>query len=152
MDHTKENNDNRYAVFSQHMYYLYGHGWENSVNDIPFGLAERLEEAIRKEQEENRKAEQEHNRKIEEEEEAREKTKAEKKAILTPEEYRAWKEEASRKLRQENEEWLEQGFCDYSNYITMEHRRKEEGKVWLEDRIKEGKIIQISEGKFEYYG
>ena len=151
MDHTKEEIDKRYAVFSQHMYYLYGDGWENSVNDIPFGLAERLEEAIRKEQEENRKAEQEHNRKIEEEEEAREKTKAEKKATLTPEEYRAWKEEASRKLRQENEEWLEQGFCDYSNYITMEHRRKEEGKVWLEDRIKEGKIIQISEGKFEYY-
>ena len=152
MDHIKEEIDKRYAVFSQHMYYLYGDGWENSVNDIPFGLAERLEEAIRKEQEENRKAEQEHNRKIEEEEEAREKTKAEKKATLTPEEYRAWKEEASRKLRQENEEWLEQGFCDYSNYITMEHRRKEEGKVWLEDRIKEGKIIQISEGKFEYYG
>jgi hypothetical protein len=152
MDHTKEKIDKRYDVFSQHMYYLYGPGWENSVNDIPFGLAERLEEAIRKEQEENRKAEQEHNRKIEEEEEAREKTKAEKKATLTPEEYRAWKEEASRKLRQENEEWLEQGFCDYSNYITMEHRRKEEGKVWLEDRIKEGKIIQLSEGKFEYYG
>jgi hypothetical protein len=151
MDHTKENNDKRYAVFSQHMYYLYGDGWENSVNDIPFGLAERLEEAIRKEQEEIRKAEQEHNRKIEEEEEAREKTKAEKKATLTPEEYRAWKEEASRKLRQENEEWLEQGFCDYSNYITMEHRRKEEGKVWLEDRIKEGKIRELGEGKFEYY-
>lgn len=152
MDHTKEEIDKRYAVFSQHMYYLYGDGWENSVNDIPFGLAERLEEAIRKEQEENRKAEQEHNRKIIEEEEAREQTNAEKKATLTPEEYRAWKEEASRKLRQENEEWLEQGFCDYSNYITMEHRRKEEGKVWLEDRIKEGKIIQISEGNFEYYG
>ena len=149
---TCQHDDRRYALFSQHMYYLYGHGWENSVNDIPFGLAERVEEAIRKEQEENRKAEQEHNRKIREEEEAREKIKAEKKATLTPEEYRAWKKEASWKIRQEIEEWLDQGFCDYSNYITMEHRRKEEGKVWLEERIKEGKIRELGEGNFEYYG
>ena len=97
MDHTKEEIDKRYAVFSQHMYYLYGDGWENSVNDIPFGLAERLEEAIRKEQEENRKAEQEHIRKIIEEEEAREQTNAEKKATLTPEEYRAWRKKLNSK-------------------------------------------------------
>lgn len=162
----KENNDDcfetqctdrRYSLFSQHMYYTYGHGWEikrymNSVNDIPFGLAERVEESIRKEQEENQKAEQEHNRKIREEEESREKIKAEKKATLTPEEYNTWKEEATWKLRQENEKWLDEGFCNYSNYINMEYIRKEEGKVWLEERIKEGKIRELGEGIFEYYG
>jgi wobble nucleotide-excising tRNase len=147
----KELDDKRYALFSQHMYYLYGHGWENTVKDIPFGLADRVENAIREENEEKRKEEQQHAQKIKEEEAAREKTNAEKKATLTPEEYLAWKEEQRWKMYKENEEWYDQGFCDYSNHITMEYKRKEEGKIWLEERIEEGIIRQLGEGKFAYY-
>ena len=147
----KELDDKRYALFSQHMYYLYGHGWESTVQDIPFGFADRVQAAIREADEEKTKDEQEHAQKIKEEEATREKTKAEKKATLTPEEYEAWKEEDRLNMRKEIEEWHEQGLCEYSNYVTMEYRRKEEGERWLEEQIKEGTIRQLPEGKYAYY-
>jgi hypothetical protein len=145
------NDDKRYALFSQHMYYLYGDGWESTVQDIPFGFADRVQAAIREAEEENIKDEQEHIQKIKKEEAAREKTNAEKKATLIPEDYLAWKEEQRWKMRKENEEWHDQGLCDYSNYVTMEYRRKEEGKLWIEEQVKEGTIRQLTEGNFAYY-
>lgn len=148
MNHT---DDNRYELFSQHMYYLYGHGWESRAQNIPFGFTDRLEKAIREEEEEKIKEEEEHAQKIKEEEAAREKTKAEKKSTLTQEEYQAWKEEQRLKMRQELNDWHDQGFCDYSNHIMMEQRRKEEGKQWIEQQIKAGTIRQLADGKFAYY-
>jgi hypothetical protein len=133
------------------MYYLYGHGWESTVQYIPFGFADRVQAAIREAEEENRKEEQEHIQKIKEEEAAREKIDTENKANLTPEEYEAWKKEQHMNMRKEIEEWHDQGLCDYSNYVTMEYRRKEEGKLWIEEQIKEGTITQLPEGKYAYY-
>lgn len=145
------NDDKLYALFSQHMYYLHGHGWESTVKDIPFGFADRVQAAIREAQEEKTKDERQHAQQIKEEEAAREKIKAEKKANLTPEEYETWKKEQHWNMRKEIEEWHDQGLCDYSNYVTMEYKRKEEGKLWIEQQIKEGTIRQLPEGNFAYY-
>lgn len=149
----KQKIDKIYTLFSQHMYYLYGHEWKNKLDEynIPVGLVDRVQEAIRKEEEDERREEQESNRIIKEEESAKEKIKAEKKSTLTPEEYSIWKEEEHCKLRKEIEEWLDQGFYNYSIHTMNEEKRKKDGKIWIEEKMKEGKIIQTSHGKFDYY-
>jgi hypothetical protein len=156
----KQKIDKIYILFSQHMYYLYGHEWKNKLDEysIPVELVERVQEAIlkeeeeeRREEEEERREEQESNRIIKEEEYAKEKIKAEKESTLTPEEYSVWKEEERWKMRKEIEEWVDQGFYNYSIHIMNEEKRKRDGKIWIEEKMKEGKIIPTSHGKFDYY-
>jgi len=154
----KERDDKRYSLFSKHMFYLHGHGWENvfdeygsRADDIPFGLFDRVQAAIREQQEQDWLNEQEDNKRMREEEEARKKIQADKKATLTPEEYQAWNKEQSWKMHEEIDKWLDQGFSDYSDYTWIEHRRKKEGKIWIEEQINQGKIRELPNGKFAYY-
>lgn len=149
----KEYYDKIYTLFSQHMYYLYGNEWKNKVDEysIPFGLVDRVQEEILREKEEDLKAEQENNRILIEDESIKEKIKSEKRTNLTPEEYSVWEKEERLNIRKEIEEWLDQEFYNYSIHIMNEERRKRDGKIWIEEKMKEGKIIQISHGKFDYY-
>ena len=67
----KERDDKRYSLFSKHMFYLHGHGWENvfdeygsRADDIPFGLFDRVQAAIREQQEQDWLNEQEDNKRM----------------------------------------------------------------------------------------
>ena len=165
----KEREDKDYALYKQHMFYEYGHGWFHRFDDrgdrsgeIPEPFYERVQEEIREEerldwememreiQEEQQEKEKEKKKQME-----RQNLKAEKKATLSPEEYRDWKKKLRQdeyeKFNDEVDEYLDRGFCEYSRQEWYGRLNKEAGKSWLDEQLLHGNIVMTKDGKYKYY-
>ena len=154
----KEYDDKRYQLFSRHMFSLFGYGWmhrfhEYGSNDIkiPERLFDRLKKEIEEEEEAEWREEQESNKIEYEERAAHDALRCEKMATLSEKEYEKWEDDYWSINMDEIDDWLDYTANDFSNGLSREDSRIREGKIWIEEKMKEGKIREISEGKFEYY-
>jgi hypothetical protein len=154
----KEYDDKRYQLFSRHMFSLFGYGWmhrfhEYGSNDIkiPERLFDRLKKEIEEEEEAEWREEQESNKIEYEERAARDALRCEKMATLSEKEYEKWEDDYWSINMDEIDDWLDYTANDFSYGLRREDSRIREGKIWIEEKMKEGKIREISEGKFEYY-
>lgn len=153
-----EYDDKRYDLFSRHMYYLFGYGWVyrfhecgSNTDNIPKRLFCRVQKEIEEEEKTQWREEQESNRIENEERVAFDTMKAEKMATLSEKDYEKWEDEYLSIESDELSDWLDLHSDDFSNGLRSEDSRKREGKIWIEEKMKEGKIREISEGEFEYY-
>jgi hypothetical protein len=165
----KEREDKDYSLYKQHMFYEYGTGWFHRFDergdrfgDIPEPFYERVQEEIRQKerldweiemrvmQEEEEEKEKEKTKQME-----RQNLKAEKKATLSPEEYRDWKEKLRQdeyeKFNDEVDEYLDRGFCEYSRQEWYGRLNKDAGKRWLDEQLLHGNIVLGKDGKYKYY-
>lgn len=154
----KEYDDKRYDMFSRHMYYLFGYGWVHrfheygsNIDKIPKRLFDWVQKEIEEEEKTQWREEQESNRIENEERVAFDTMKAEKMATLSEKDYEKWEDEYLSNDTDEVSDWLDYTADDFSNGLRREDSRKREGKIWIEEKMKEGRIREISEGKFEYY-
>lgn len=118
----QEYDDKRYALFNEHMWYIYGASWINifheysdRAHDIPYRLFDRVQEEIEQQ---------------EQEQEQRQEDIYEGMSV---------------------DRWLDEQACNNDKRDWDARIRKEKGKIWIEGKIKEGKIKEIGEGRFEYY-
>ena len=166
----KEREDAAYAIYRQHMWYKYGHKWyfkfeegTEGSNEIPDPFYNRVQQEIqeyyRVYYEMQDEAEKERKQKEATKAAAKAAEKAEKKATLSPEEYRKWKREKMLQEEDENEEcfynglddWLDRGWCDYTQEKWITNQREANGKIWLEEMMQAGKIVIGKDGKYKYY-
>jgi hypothetical protein len=55
-------------------------------------------------------------------------------------------------MHDEIEEWLDEGFCQYSRDSYNHKYRQENAKIWLEEQLSSGHIVVGKDGKYRYYG
>lgn len=113
----EEYDDKRYALFNEHMWYIYGASWSHifheysdRAHDIPYRLFDRVQDEIEQQE-------------------------------CIHDIYEGMGVNT----------WLDQQACNNDKREFYARIRKEKGKIWIEGKIKEGKIKEIGEGRFEYY-
>ncbi len=134
----KEEYDNqRYKLFSTHMYILYGAGWMyrfdergSKSGDIPRGLFDRVQKEIEEDEKEQWERECEYEMRVRE------------CNMVT----KSWNT-----ISKESNKFLDEEFSYSCCEDWNRKRAAEKGKIWIEEKINEGIIREIFEGIYEYY-
>jgi len=143
----KDREDAAYNLYKQHMWYLYGNNWYHNFqsgssreNEIPHIFYDRVQAEIEEDYcfHSEMEAQAEKEQRDRDSNQAAEKAKM--KATLSPAE-----------LHEEIDDWLDRGFCDHTEAGWISAQREANGKIWLEEKMNEGKIVLGKDGKYKYY-
>jgi hypothetical protein len=152
----EEYDDKRYELFRTHMFHAYGYDWMQrfhpySDDNIPERLFDRLQKEIKEEEEAEWREEQESNRRETEQREAFHAQESEMRATLSKTDYEKWEDDYWSINMEEIDDWLDYTADDYSNGLRREEFRERNGKIWIEEKMREGKIQEIGKDQYEYY-
>jgi len=139
-----------YKLFCQHMWYKYGPGYIGHIRleDAPECFHQFIENDKYEVEKLEWAMEEAERREIKAMEIAREAEKIEMKRKLPPAEYQEWK---FNRTHDDIDEWLDEGFCQYSHNSYMFKLREDNAKVWLEAKQQSGEIVLGKDGKYKYF-
>jgi hypothetical protein len=154
----KEREDAAYALYKQHMWYLYGNKWFHNfeegtsrANEIPRPFYDRVQKQIEEDYKDHYEMEAKYEKEQREKKETEAAYKAKMKATLSPNEYQEWKREKWFQEQDELDDWLDRGWCDRMESDWICRQREQNGKIWLEEKMQAGKIVLTKDGKYRYY-
>lgn len=142
-----------YALYKQHMWYLYGDKWfhlfdkdGSRYTEIPKPFYHKVQEEIRKDWNAYYEKKEAHEKKMFEKEAIEAAEDEEKAQTLSYEEYREWK---YNKEQEDEDTWLD-SVCERIETEWEQERRVKNGLIWLEEQIQDGNIIIGNDGSYIY--
>ena len=140
-----------YELYCKHMYYEHGPGYLGCIRleDAPDCFHDLIEKDRYEDEKQEWEMEGQLDKEIKAMEIAREAEKMEMKRKLPPAEYQEWK---FNRTHDDIDEWLDEGFCQYSRDSYNNRYREENAKIWLEEQLSLGHIVVGKDGKYRYYG
>jgi len=155
----KAQEDANYKLYVQHMWYENGPNWYHNFEsgssrekEIPDPFYHRVQQEIAEDYKVHYEMEAEADKEWREKEAAKGAEKAKMKSTLSPEKYQEWKEEKYWKFNEEVDDYLDRGFCEISEEGWITRQREKNGKIWLEEKMKDGEIVLGADGKYKYFG
>jgi len=155
----KAQEDADYKLYVQHMWFLHGNNWymnfeegSSRENEIPEPFYDRVQQEIQEDYSVHYEMEAESEKNWKEKEAAKAIEKEKMKAILSREKYQKWKRQQDLEFYEEVDDYLDRGFCEMSEASWIMKQRESNGKIWLEEKMKNGEIVLGADGKYKYFG